>query len=565
MAKGINIPLYTDVSSVVREGQKVPEMLDRVVDALDDVDRAGQQTSDELVDGLQDVGREARDTGDELDRQITDGAREAEGAGDRLERRFRDSLQAVQKESKSTGDDLGKHVSDGARKAEDGVSELKDEANSTAREAAASFDGSAESIGDAFQEVAANAFSGFGPAGAAAGLAAAVGLGVVTAQIQKAKEEAQEAAEEVAAMTGAMIEAGSVDLPGDAVNAKLEEFATNTEDGATKLTDLADAARRAGLDVGDYARAIAGDAEAAARLYDTIDRSQEDYLEGLREVRAQYGQNSKEAEDYAAAHTHEWHAQVLAREELDKGKDARDRAAESYELYNDATKDSTEKIEEQAAALDEQREAQEEANDAVRSAFDAQTDLAQQVADTTAQLEEHAKHGLTTSTTAGRENRDAMSALAESYVSAADAVRDAGGDQDDYNAKIAQGRDRIIDLAEELGLSADDAAALADELGLIPTDITAKVKVTDEGTADEVKRSVVDIFNDQVAASTVGVEADSGDLDSTSDDIDDAAQDRTATVRVQADRSAWDATIRDITSRTYYADIRPRVGKAVAQ
>ncbi|WP_419704992.1 hypothetical protein [Promicromonospora sp. NFX87] len=78
----------------------------------------------------------------------------------------------------------------------DGLHEFRDEANSTAREAAASFDGSFESAADAVQETAANALAGFGPIGAAAGLAAAAGLGIVLAKLNEISEATNAAAEE---------------------------------------------------------------------------------------------------------------------------------------------------------------------------------------------------------------------------------------------------------------------------------------------------------------------------------------------------------------------------------
>ncbi len=73
---------------------------------------------------------------------------------------------------------LGKKTKKAAEEGKSGMDDFKQEANQTARESAASFDGSAESIVDVFQEVAANAFQGFGPAGAVAGLAIAAGIGL---------------------------------------------------------------------------------------------------------------------------------------------------------------------------------------------------------------------------------------------------------------------------------------------------------------------------------------------------------------------------------------------------
>lgn len=99
-----------------------------------------------------------------------------------------DSLRKLGRSARDAGDDTKR----GMKGAEDGVKEMGDEAQSTAKEAAASFDGSAESILDAFQEVAANAFAGFGPAGALAGLAIAAGVGIAVGKFQEAEEAAEE-------------------------------------------------------------------------------------------------------------------------------------------------------------------------------------------------------------------------------------------------------------------------------------------------------------------------------------------------------------------------------------
>lgn len=110
-----------------------------------------------------------------------------------------------------------------------GLSEFRDEANSTAREAAASFDGSAESTADAFQEVAANAFAGFGPAGAAAGIAAAVGLGVALAKLNEISEEIN-AAKEAGAEWASSFNAATVQERVEALNESWGELNSTITD-----------------------------------------------------------------------------------------------------------------------------------------------------------------------------------------------------------------------------------------------------------------------------------------------------------------------------------------------
>jgi hypothetical protein len=106
------------------------------------------------------------------------------------------------------GRDVSKSYDKMAVDAGEATTQMKEDGFSNAKEVAASFDGSAESIVDGFQGAAAEMFSGFGPAGAAAGLAAAAGLGLITAEFQKQQEEAEEAAQASWDMAQEMVDAG---------------------------------------------------------------------------------------------------------------------------------------------------------------------------------------------------------------------------------------------------------------------------------------------------------------------------------------------------------------------
>lgn len=202
--KDINIPITGDAREFIRETKNVEEALEDVADSLDDMTRDTKQGADKAE----------RAVGD-LEDTFRDAARRAKDVGD-------------------AGDDAGDKVRKGMKRAEEGVEEFKDEAQSTAKEAAASFDGSAESIGDVFQEVAANAFAGFGPAGTAAGIAVAAGAGVMIEAIGNVGEAFDEAKESAFTMAyevgGALASAG--------VQARMAEWSSDTEKWK-QVTDLA--------------------------------------------------------------------------------------------------------------------------------------------------------------------------------------------------------------------------------------------------------------------------------------------------------------------------------------
>lgn len=146
---------------------------------------------------VKDLGEALGDVGDSLD----DVARDGKTAGDKLEKSFKD----LAKTAKKSGDDAGKGLKSGVK---EGLDEAKSEAGQSGREAAASFGGGFEDIVDFVQETAANAFSGFGPIGAAAGIAVAAAIGTIMANAATAQEKLNEARESAADLASTMYQNG---------------------------------------------------------------------------------------------------------------------------------------------------------------------------------------------------------------------------------------------------------------------------------------------------------------------------------------------------------------------
>jgi hypothetical protein len=245
MAGGISINVLSDVSDFVRGAKQAGQSVDDFADAIDD---------------LQDAGKDAgRKTGKALEDGIKDGTKDAAKDVDKLETKFKDVADASKKAGKDTGDGIKDGVKKGTDGSKESLDEFKSEANSTAKESAASFDGSAESIIDSFQEIAANAFAGFGPAGALAGIAAAAGIGLVSASITGAQEDSEAFKEDVSALAESFIDAGGRgEAAFEAVASKLKEMALETDDGKDSLNDLADAADGSGRSYKDLATIVAG-------------------------------------------------------------------------------------------------------------------------------------------------------------------------------------------------------------------------------------------------------------------------------------------------------------------
>lgn len=248
----IKIPFLAEVSSFIRGMRDSGASVDDLAGDLDELARDGERAGDKIYGSFEGVADQLDDVGDD-----------AKSAADKLERSFKDALDEVRDSSRRAGDDLGDNIKRGANDAEDAVGDFKSEAASTARETAASFDGSAESIGDAFQEVAANALGAFGPLGAAAGLALAVGFGALTAQIQQGAEETEQ---RVSDMYADMIESGELFLSKSFVQQSLADIFGKVDGAAISWANLQATVEATGLSVETVARAYAGDAEAGAQL-----------------------------------------------------------------------------------------------------------------------------------------------------------------------------------------------------------------------------------------------------------------------------------------------------------
>lgn len=158
--------------------------------------------------GTQDVEKSIDDIADSLDDLAKETKADSDKAADTLARDFKNAFDKVKTESKQTGKKLGDNMKHGTKEAGEGFDDLKDEANQSAKEAAASFSGEFEDVSDYIQEVLAQALAGFGPVGAAAGLAAAAGIGFLVSSLQDAADKAKEAQEGVTDLAAELYDVG---------------------------------------------------------------------------------------------------------------------------------------------------------------------------------------------------------------------------------------------------------------------------------------------------------------------------------------------------------------------
>lgn len=299
---------------------------------------------------------------------LDDLADSAEDAGKKVDRAF-DKIAASSKAS------LGK-VDRAAHDAEKGLDEFKDEAAGTSREAAASFQGVEDGL-SAVQEVAANAFAGFGPAGAAAGLLAAGGIGLVFSGLQKSADAANAAKDRVIGLAQAIQEAGgnlaAVDVAGlmrdwnyeIADNKSWWEFWQ--KDNTTNLEKFSEQARRSGIDVRDYLRGVSGlDAQAAKKALDEINQRMAEHAAETKAAKAEtslfadtQGAFSDKTNDAVFSMDAETRALIDAKKALLDKQGVSEKAVELAALNAQASDDAAKAEQEASDALKAHAEALE--------------------------------------------------------------------------------------------------------------------------------------------------------------------------------------------------------------
>lgn len=353
MARGeIKIPMAVDTSGIAKE-----------------IDNGLVQPLEDAEDALKALSKV--DAGKDLERDLDKASKATDDLKDELDD-ARDNLKKLGYASKDAGDDAKR----GMDRAGEGVEEFGDEAKSTAKEAAASFNGSAEDIVDAFQEVAANAFAGFGPAGMLAGLAIAAGIGIAVGEFQKAAEAAEELRMKAVEYASDAIEAGVsteswissagrlVERIRELEETKSTDFRFFWEDDPSQLEEWSDALKDTNQEADELSKILSG-----------TDRAVQDYRDAMQDARDATMEQAEALAETTALADEAGMAKVRALEDevagyddllkyLDQELDTREQSAESAARQRDAGVDSAK----------QRAEAEQEAADAITSAMESVTE-----------------------------------------------------------------------------------------------------------------------------------------------------------------------------------------------
>jgi hypothetical protein len=217
------------------------------------------------IKGTADVEQGIGKMADSLDQLGSETAATADAAADKLSSEFKTAFDQVQAGARGAGDKVGDDIHRGARRAEEGLDELKDSGRQNAIEVAASFDGSAQSIADGFQGLAAEMFAGFGPAGVAAGVAAAAGMGLISKSLEDAEEAAETAKENIEDLRGQLEGVGN-DVSKLDAQGNFLTWSKQTTEGRTNLEWMNQAVRQLGISADVLGAAWQGNGDAIAQV-----------------------------------------------------------------------------------------------------------------------------------------------------------------------------------------------------------------------------------------------------------------------------------------------------------
>jgi len=341
-----------------------------VIEPLNDAEKALKKLGDT------NVGRDIDRDLDAAQRATKNLKAETKDAADAIEDAFRRSY----KKAKGDADDATDKMKHGFR-------EVGEEAGSSGREAAASFSGGFDDVADFIQETAANAFGGFGPIGAAAGLAAAIGLGIATAKIEELTEKVeslQQVASEVhmsALENDQTVEqfATSVDGATAALQRMNEEgqkkFRFFWEEDSTGLQEFNDDLKRAGetqadaLDIFQLSTDQMEDYRDAVR--DNADQLR-DQADAIRE--AERGMGTLSDADLERISSLDKQAEAGDRivESLEREIETRSEASERSNAWADSGAQAAQKMAEaEKTAADERASAEEAARDRITASVEA--------------------------------------------------------------------------------------------------------------------------------------------------------------------------------------------------
>lgn len=514
----IKIPFIADVTKFLAGTKDLEDSLDDVADSLDDISTAGADIDAKVGGDLKDVAATADASADKISKSFKTAFHEVEAAG-------RTSSRKV----KADVDDVGDKGSATLR-------EFSAEAKQNVAETVSSFDGSASSAVDAIQGTFGGLVAALGPAGLVGAAAIGVGIGLARNLFGKSKEAAEEFRqrvlsifEELRANSDITPEFKSDTLAGIISDAKELQKAFDVGN----VDEFNDLLQQTGLSTRSLQTYFAGLTGDAGELAD----AQQLLTGNLIILRGQLLDPSASLAQQAHARQQIEAIGVLNAALGDQGNAYGDARAQQ-DLLNrlmpqttDATDDNTDAVTGNTDALagnnEQARIAAGLKNDAITNELDL-LDAIQGVSD----AQDTNGKSLSKFSEKGRDNLRAVDAARKGIIAYGDALVDNGTASTTATKKMEAQEKVLVDkVSKAFGITRKEAQHFVDTLGGIPPAKHTTITVTDHGTAKTTK-----------------------------DAVDDAAADRTTSVKVVPDLRGVNKQLDDYFSgRTYKVNVEPRV------
>ncbi|WP_302701495.1 phage tail tape measure protein [uncultured Actinomyces sp.] len=228
-----------------------------------------------------------------------------------------------------------------------------------------------------------------------------------------------------------------------------------------------------GGDINDFVDAAAGSTEAMNRVQAVFDRynAMADGVEKTK-LSVAYGDAKSGLEEQITA-------LAKAKEENDLAAEAGVKNASAQDQLAGAANRAQKAMEDQAKATHDLIDAQKTLQDIILGERGSWRNLYDAIDAANAAVEKNGQT-LDITTAAGRANQAALDDLAKSGWELVESMEKNGATMEDMQAAMTTTRDNFIAVAQAMGLSAEDAAALADQLNLIPTNIESHVTAETE-------------------------------------------------------------------------------------
>ena len=465
--KPIETVITTNVDDVVSGAEKTADSFKDIQDTLKDTAKASDKSAESMQDDFKDAAKV-------IDRDLTK------------------ALDDVSDAAKSSGRSIGKNIKDGTDHAGKGMEELRDESKSTAKEAAASFSDVTDAA-DALQEVVANAFVGFGPAGMAAGLAAAVGIGLAISALTDNAEKINENKTKMLELAGEIRDAGG-DLSKVDFVKRMQDWGLAIQD-TKEWWEVWQKDAKSGFDVvKEESRKAGTDWQSA---FKGAHGTMEDSLKFLKDTDAQFNSLNDEisnagetVDEFGRGQSNLSTETLTAADSLKKQREAAQQNAEAVRDANRAAWDAVNVGKSENKVLEEQLTLKNHLADANKSAVSSELDLIDSVEKTKASLEESNatfRDGSQASRDLERDvlnNASAMGEWAQKQV-------DAGENVDVVNQKLDGYKQNLIDQATKFFGSRDAAAAYIEQILKTPKKVDTDINLNGIPDAEEKVRAFV--------------------------------------------------------------------------